>query len=136
MIKAIVKDENFLKVKSEAATKADLPIADDLFDTLRAHKADCVGMAANMIGFHKNMIVVSLGKMPLVMINPVIVKKKNPYPAEEGCLSLAGTRKTMRYREITVRFQNRNFEEVTQDFSGDVAQIIQHECDHLNGVLI
>ena len=117
-------------------TREDLPIAKDLQDTLAAHREDCVGMAANMIGYHKNMIIVSLGMMDLVMLNPVILKQWEPYEAEEGCLSLTGTRKTTRYQKITVQYQDMKMNQHTQDFTGWTAQIIQHECDHLEGKII
>ncbi len=136
MIKPIVRDIFFLRQKSEAAARTDLPIARDLEDTLRANRDRCVGMAANMIGYRKRMIIVSLGLADLVMINPVIVKKAGPYETEEGCLSLSGTRKTTRYQEITVEYQDKQFRKCTQEFSGWIAQIVQHECDHLEGILI
>ncbi|MBQ7433650.1 MAG: peptide deformylase [Lachnospiraceae bacterium] len=136
MIKSIVKDMMFLGQKSKPVTREDLSIANDLQDTLAAHRDGCVGMAANMIGYHKNMIIVSLGMMDLVMLNPVILKKSEPYEAEEGCLSLAGTRKTTRYQHITVQYQDMKMNQHTQDFKGWTAQIIQHECDHLEGKII
>lgn len=136
MIKPIVRDAFFLNQKSEEATKADLPIAQDLEDTLRANRERCVGMAANMIGYRKKIIIVATGFADLVMINPVITAKSDPFEAEEGCLSLPGTRKTTRYKSITVRYQDKKFAEHTQTFSGFIAQIIQHECDHLQGILI
>ena len=136
MIKPIVKDIMFLGQKSDPVTKADLPIAQDLKDTLAAHRDGCVGMAANMIGYKKNMIIVSLGIMDLVMLNPVITKKSGPYEAEEGCLSLTGTRKTTRYQKITVKYQDTSMKECVREFSGMAAQIIQHECDHLAGIII
>ena len=136
MIKPIVRDTFFLSQKAEEATKADLPIAQDLEDTLRANRERCVGMAANMIGYRKNMIIFATGFADIVMINPVITDKSEPYETEEGCLSLPGTRKTTRYKNITVSYQDKKFVEHTQDFSGYIAQIIQHECDHLAGILI
>lgn len=136
MIKPIVRDAFFLNQKSEEATKADLPIAQDLEDTLRANRERCVGMAANMIGYRKKIIIVATGFADLVMINPVITAKSDPFETEEGCLSLPGTRKTTRYKSITVRYQDKKFAEHTQTFSGFIAQIIQHECDHLQGILI
>ena len=136
MEKPIVRDAFFLNQKSTEATKADLPIAQDLEDTLRANRDRCVGMAANMIGYRKNMIIVATGFADIVMINPVITKKSGPYETEEGCLSLPGTRKTTRYKSITVRYQDKTFADHTQEFSGYIAQIIQHECDHLAGILI
>ena len=136
MIKPIVRDTFFLSQKSEDAIKADLPIAGDLEDTLKANRERCVGMAANMIGCKKNIIIVATGLADLVMINPVITEKQGPYETEEGCLSLPGTRKTIRYDRITVSYMDKKFIKHTQSFSGYIAQIIQHECDHLAGILI
>lgn len=136
MEKPIVRDAFFLNQKSEEATKADLPIAQDLEDTLRANRERCVGMAANMIGYRKKIIIIATGFADIVMINPVITHKSDPYEAEEGCLSLPGTRKTTRYKSITVSYMDKKFAKHTQDFSGYIAQIIQHECDHLAGILI
>lgn len=137
MIRDIVHDPMFLAQKSTPATETDKQVALDLLDTLRAHTAECVGMAANMIGVKKNIIVVSAGLGQFVMINPVITSKKKPYDTEEGCLSLlGGPRKCKRYEEIEVSFQDINFKQQKQNYSGWIAQIIQHEVDHLNGVLI
>ena len=136
MIKPIMRDAFFLNQKSEVATKVDLPIAADLENTLKANREHCVGMAANMIGYRKRIIIVATGLADLVMINPVITEKSEPYETEEGCLSLPGVRKTTRYKKITVRYLDKKFAEHTQSFSGYIAQIIQHECDHLEGVLI
>ncbi len=136
MKKLIVRDIFFLNQKSEDATKADLPVVQDLEDTLRANRERCVGMAANMIGYRKRIIIVSAGFADLVMINPVITEKSGEYETEEGCLSLSGVRKTKRYDQITVRYLDKKFAEHTQKFSGYIAQIIQHECDHLEGILI
>ncbi len=136
MVKSIVKDVMFLGQKSEPATKEDLYIAQDLKDTLAAHRDGCVGMAANMIGYKKKMIIVSLGIVDLVMLNPVITKKSGPYETEEGCLSLTGVRKTTRYQKITVKYQDTSMKQRVQEFSGWAAQIIQHECDHLEGIII
>ncbi len=136
MIKSIVKDILFLGQKSEPVTKADLFIAQDLKDTLAAHRDGCVGMAANIIGYKKRMIIVSLGLVDLVMLNPVITKKSGSYETEEGCLSLTGTRKTTRYKQITVKYQDTSMKVRIQEFSGWAAQIIQHECDHLEGIII
>ena len=136
MVKPIVRDAFFLNQKSEEATKVDLPVARDLEDTLKANRDRCVGMAANMIGSRKKIIIVATGFADMIMINPAITDKAEPYEAEEGCLSLPGTRKTTRYNRITVRYQDKKFEEHTQNFSGYIAQIIQHECDHLAGILI
>ena len=136
MIKPIVRDALFLNRKSEEATRADLPIVTDLEDTLKANRDRCVGMAANMIGYRKKIIIVASGLADIVMINPVITERAEPYEAEEGCLSLPGVRKTTRYNKITVRYTDKKFTEHTQSFSGYIAQIIQHECDHLEGILI
>ena len=136
MEKPIVRDAFFLNQKSAEATKVDLPIVQDLEDTLRANRERCVGMAANMIGYRKNIIIVATGFADIVMINPLITDKSEPYETEEGCLSLPGTRKTTRYRNITVSYQDKKFVKHTQNFSGYIAQIIQHECDHLAGILI
>ena len=136
MIREICKDEFFLSQKSEPATVADLEIAQDLLDTLAAHKDNCVGMAANMIGVRKNIIAVNMGFMNVAMFNPVIVKKSGAFETEEGCLSLIGVRKTTRYEEIEVEYEDMNFKKQHQKFSGWTAQIIQHECDHLEGIII
>ena len=136
MNKPIVRDAFFLNQKSDEATKVDLPIAQDLEDTLRSNRDRCVGMAANMIGYRKRIIIVAAGFVDIVMINPVITVKSEPYETEEGCLSLQGTRKTTRYKTITVDYLDKKFEKHTQSFSGYIAQIIQHECDHLEGILI
>lgn len=130
-------DPMFLACKSEPATEADKQVAMDLLDTLRAHTEECVGMAANMIGVKKNIIAVSAGLGQFVMINPVIVSKRKPYSTEEGCLSLlGGPRPCKRFEEIEVTYQDINFKAQRQKFGGWVAQIIQHEVDHLNGILI
>lgn len=136
MVKDIVRDTFFLNQKSDEAAKVDLPIVQDLEDTLRSNRDRCVGMAANMIGYRKRIIIVATGFADIVMINPVITGKNEPYEAEEGCLSLPGTRKTTRYKTITVDYLDKKFEKHTQTFSGYIAQIIQHECDHLEGILI
>lgn len=136
MIKPIVRDTFFLSRKSEEATKADITIVTDLEDTLKANRERCVGLAANMIGYRKKIIIVATGLADIVMINPVITIKDEPYETEEGCLSLPGVRKITRYKRITVRYMDRKFAEHTQSFSGYIAQIIQHECDHLEGILI
>ena len=136
MIKPIVRDAFFLNRKSEEATKADLTVAQDLEDTLRANRERCVGMAANMIGYRKRIIIVATGFADIVMINPVITDRSGAYETEEGCLSLPGVRKTTRYERITVKYLDKKFAEHTQSFSGYIAQIIQHECDHLEGILI
>lgn len=126
----------FLRRKAEPATKADLAVAQDLRDTLRAHRDECVGMAANMIGSAKAIIIVAMGPIDLVMLNPEITAKSGAFETEEGCLSLTGVRKTERYQKITIRYQDESFQEHTQDFTGYIAEIIQHECDHLKGILI
>ena len=136
MIKTIVRDLFFLGQKSEETTRKDGQVIQDLQDTLAAHREGCVGMAANMIGYRKRSIIVSTGFYDLVMNNPIILRKSNPYKTEEGCLSLDGVRKTTRYREIEVRYQDVSFRERRQSFSGFIAQIIQHEMDHLDGIII
>lgn len=136
MVREINHDTFFLGQKSEPATEADKGVAQDLLDTLKAHTDGCVGMAANMIGVKKNIIAVSMGPVDVVMFNPVIMRKSKPYEAEEGCLSLDGARKTTRYQEIDVVYQDMDFKKHRQSFSGFIAEIIQHECDHLEGILI
>ena len=136
MEKPIMKDVLFLQQSSEPATEADKSLILDLQDTLNAHRDHCVGMAANMIGVKKRMIVVAMGFMPVVMINPEILSKSGEYEAEEGCLSLTGTRKTTRYQDIEVKYQDPSFKWQRQKFSGPIAQAIQHECDHLEGKII
>ena len=136
MIQPIMKDPIFLAQKSAPATKEDLQVAQDLLDTLTAHKDGCVGMAANMIGVAKRIIAFDNEGKYMVMFNPEIVKRSEPYEAEEGCLSLPGTRKTKRYRSIKVRYQNGQLQTRFKTFTGWTAQIIQHEIDHCNGVLI
>ena len=137
MIRELVHDPMFLAQKSETATKEDLPIATDLIDTLNAHLDECVGMAANMIGFKKNIIIVSAGIGHLIMINPQIISKKKPYNTEEGCLSLlGGPRKCKHFDEIEVSYLDMNWKPHKQKYNGWIAQIIQHEVDHLHGVLI
>ncbi len=136
MIKPIVKDPIFLAQKSAPATVMDLPAARDLRDTLAAHRDGCVGMAANMIGVSKRIIIFDDNGAASLMFNPEIIKQSGPYEAEEGCLSLSGTRKARRYRSIKVRYQNERFETRLKTYTGWTAQIIQHEIDHCNGVLI
>ena len=136
MIKPIVKDVFFLGQKSETATKQDLSVGQDLMDTLRANQDHCVGMAANMIGVKKKIIIVNMGIMKVVMYNPVIVKKDTPYETEEGCLSLTGVRKTTRYQNIEIEYYDSSWKKHRQSYSGWTAQIIQHECDHLAGIII
>ena len=136
MIQPIMKDPIFLAQPSAPATEADLPVAQDLLDTLAAHKDGCVGMAANMIGVSKRIIVFDNEGTYMVMFNPEIVKCSQPYQAEEGCLSLAGRRTAKRYRSIKVQYQNDQFQTRLKTFTGWTAQIIQHEIDHWSGVLI
>lgn len=136
MIQPIMKDPIFLAQKSAPATKEDLQVAQDLLDTLTAYKDGCVGMAANMIGVSKRIIAFDNEGKYMVMFNPEIVKRSEPYEAEEGCLSLPGTRKAKRYRSIKVQYQNEQFQTRFKTFTGWTAQIIQHEIDHCNGVLI
>lgn len=136
MIKPICKDTFILSRKSVPATKADLPVVVDLLDTLKANKNECVGMAANMIGISKRIIVFCIGMAIVPMINPIIINRSNSFEAEEGCLSLNGTRKAIRYRTITVEFLNQNFKKQEQTLTGFPAQIIQHEIDHCDGILI
>ncbi|WP_349670861.1 peptide deformylase [Lacrimispora sp.] len=136
MIRPVMKDVVFLSQKSEPATEADKQVVQDLLDTLKANEEGCVGMAANMIGIRKRIIAVSIGFANIAMINPVIVKKSGVYETEEGCLSLIGVRNTTRYNEIEVEFQDMNFKKQCQKFSGWIAQIIQHEMDHCDGIVI
>ncbi|MBR3802473.1 MAG: peptide deformylase [Clostridia bacterium] len=137
MVKELIHDPILLSIKSEVATKEDLQAAQDLLDTLTAHKDDCVGMAANMIGVHKRIIAFDNDGTYMVMFNPEIIKKSEPYDAEEGCLSLlGGPRKCKRYKTIKVQWQTAEFQTRIKTFTGFPAQIIQHEVDHCNGVLI
>lgn len=136
MIKEIVQDIIFLSRPSEPAGKKDKAAARDLLDTLKANGGRCAGLAANMIGVSKRIIAVNMGRMNIAMINPVIVEKSSPYETEEGCLSLDGLRPVTRYQEITVEYLDENFRKQRQKFSGFTAQTIQHECDHLEGIII
>lgn len=136
MIREIMRDEAFLSQPSEAAVPEDLPTAQDLLDTLAAHQAGCVGMAANMIGVKKRIIAFDNDGRYMVMLNPEIIKKSGYYEAEEGCLSLSGTRKAKRWKSIKVQYQNEKFQVRFKTFTGWAAQIIQHEIDHCNGILI
>lgn len=136
MIQPIMKDPIFLAQKSAPATEQDLQAARDLLDTLTAHRDGCVGMAANMIGVSKRIIAFDNEGKYMVMFNPEIVRCAEPYEAEEGCLSLPGTRKARRYRSIKVKYQNEQFQTRLKTFTGWTAQIIQHEIDHCSGVLI
>lgn len=130
-------DPIFLAQKSVDATKDDIEVAKDLLDTIRAHTHECVGMAANMIGIKKNIIVIGAGLGQFVMINPKILSKDGPFETEEGCLSLlGGPRKCTRYENIEVSYLDINWNPKRQKYSGWTAQIIQHEIDHTNGVLI
>ena len=136
MIRDICKDDKFLAQRGETALPADLGIAQDLLDTLMAHKDGCVGMAANMIGVNKRIIAFDNEGTYTLMFNPVIVKHAGPYEAEEGCLSLTGTRKARRYQTIKVRWQNEAFQTRLKTFTGWTAEIIQHEIDHCDGIII
>ena len=136
MVREIMKDEAFLAEASEKATAEDTEIARDLLETLEAHKAGCVGMAANMIGVRKRIIAFDNEGSYMVMFNPEIVKKSGAYEAEEGCLSLTGTRKTRRWQSIKVQYQNEKMQIRLKIFTGWTAQIIQHEIDHCNGIII
>ncbi len=136
MIRELCKDPIFLSRRAEPAALEDLEVAGDLLDTLKAHKDGCVGMAANMIGVCKAIIAFENQGSYMVMFNPEILKKSQPYETEEGCLSLPGSRKTTRYQVIKVRWQNEKFQERIKTFSGFTAQIIQHEIDHCQGILI
>lgn len=136
MIKPIVRDIFFLGQKAERAVKADMAVCRDLLDTLQANRDRCVGMAANMIGVRKAVIVVHMGAADIVMFNPVVLKKEGPYEAEEGCLSLDGVRKTTRYEYIEVEFYDMSWKKRRQKLRGLPAQICQHELDHLEGILI
>ena len=136
MIREICKDEHFLAQKAEPAAPEDLPAAADLLETLIFHKEGCVGMAANMIGVRKRIIAVEAEDGYLVLFNPVILKKSGQYEAEEGCLSLEGVRKTKRWQSIKVQYQTMDGKLRIKTFTGWTAQIIQHEIDHCNGILI
>ena len=136
MIQVIMNDETFLSRKAEPAAQDDLATAQDLLDTLVAHKDGCVGMAANMIGVNKRIIAFDNEGSYMVMFNPEIIKKSGPYEAEEGCLSLTGIRKAKRWKSIKVQYQNEKFQTRFKTFTGWTAQIIQHEIDHCEGILI
>lgn len=136
MICEIMKDVAFLSQKAEPAARDDLPVADDLLETLEAHRDGCVGMAANMIGVNKRIIIFDNGGKYMVMFNPEIVKKAGPYEAEEGCLSLTGTHRAKRWKFIKVQYQNSDFQLRYKTFTGWTAQIIQHEIDHCEGIII
>ena len=137
MVRELMHDPLFLARKSEPATKEDLPVARDLLDTLAAHEDECVGMAANMIGVLKRIIVFDNEGTPMAMLNPEILKSSEPYNTEEGCLSLlGGPRPCRRYKKIKVRYETMELQSRIKTFTGFTAQIIQHEVDHLNGILI
>ena len=136
MVRQVVRDPLFLQQKSEPATEADKQVVADLIDTLNANREKCVGMAANMIGVKKQIIVVSAGPFVFPMINPVITKKSGMYKTEEGCLSLSGVRPCTRYKEIEVDYLDQNFQKQHGKFSNFTAQIIQHEIQHFGGELI
>ena len=136
MIREICKDEAFLAQKAAPATPEDLSVAADLLETLAHHQDGCVGMAANMIRANKPIIAFDNEGTYMVMFNPEIIKKSGPYDTEEGCLSLEGVRKTKRWKSIKVRWQNERFQERLKTFTGWTAQIIQHEIDHCEGIII
>lgn len=136
MVREIMRDEAFLAQKAEPAVQEDLGTAQDLLDTITAHKDGCVGMAANMIGVNKRIIIFDNEGKYMVMFNPEIIKKSGPYEAEEGCLSLTGTRTAKRWKSIKVQYQNEQFQTRFKTFTGWTAQIIQHEIDHCEGILI
>lgn len=136
MVREIMRDESFLAQKAEPATPADLEVARDLLETLQANQAGCVGMAANMIGVNKRIIAFDNGGTYMVMFNPEIVKRATPYQAEEGCLSLLGVRPAKRWKSIKVQYQNEKFQTRFKTYTGWTAQIIQHEIDHCEGVII
>lgn len=136
MIREICKDVIFLAQKAEPATPEDLPVAADLLETLEHHKDGCVGMAANMIGFNKRIIAFDNEGEYMVMFNPEILRKTGPYETEEGCLSLTGVRPTKRWKAIKVKWQNEKFQQRIKNFTGWTAEIIQHEIDHCDGIII
>ena len=136
MIKTICKDTFFLSKKAIKATKNDVQVGIDLLDTLKAHKHECVGMAANMIGSNLAIIVINMGVVDVVMFNPKIICKSESYKIEEGCLSLNGVRSCIRYKKIKVEYYDFDFNKHTNEYSDVIAEIIQHEIDHLNGILI
>ncbi len=136
MVREIVHDPIFLAQPSAAATEQDLPVAEDLMDTLRANLDRCVGMAANMIGKKKRIIAIAKGPMVIAMLNPKILSREEEYEAEEGCLSLEGTRKVKRYRSIRVKWQDMKMQEHVGTLDGFQAQIVQHEIDHCDGILV
>jgi len=136
VVKPICRDVMFLKRKSLPATEKDKKIIEDLIDTLKHHSNECVGMAANMIGENKRIIIAHLGFFDEIMVNPVIVEKDEPYETKESCLSLVGFREVTRYNRIKVEYLNKEFEQKVIDLQGFSAQIVQHECDHLEGIIV
>ena len=136
MVRELMHDPIFLAQKSTEAGKEDLAVAKDLLETLAAHKETCVGMAANMIGVEKRIIAFDNGGKYMVMLNPEFIKQSGEYETEESCLSLVGERKTTRYEEIEVEYEDMQFNKQRRKYSGWTAQIIQHECDHLEGIII
>ena len=137
MVRPIIHDPILLARKSVPARKEDIPVVQDLLETLAAHKENCVGMAANMIGVHKRIIAFDNEETYMAMLNPEIITRSGEYEAEEGCLSLlGGPRKTVRYRKIKVKYQTEQLQVRLKTFTGWTAQIIQHEIDHCNGILI
>lgn len=136
MVKPIVKDTIFLAQKSVPATEEDKQVIEDLMDTMVAHRLECVGMAANMIGVNKRIIGICMGDLRFVLINPRITKKIGPFKTEESCLSLEGVRSTTRYKTIDVEYLDKDFKKQKQRYTGYLAQIILHEYDHLEGIVI
>ena len=136
MVRQIIRDTFFLSQKSESASAADRDAVRDLIDTVRANADRCAGMAANMIGIRKRIIAFNAGPLTVALINPEIIRREQPYEAEEGCLSLSGVRKTTRYQTIEVRYLDTSFKPRKQVYTGWIAQVIQHEIDHCNGILI
>jgi len=136
MVKSIMKDIFFLGQKSEPATEADFQVIQDLLDTLKANEEGCVGLAANIIGVKKRIIAINMAGANVALINPAIVNKSGDYEVEEGCLSLIGVRKAVRYKEIEVDYLDSGFKKRRDKYSGWIAQIIQHEVDHCNGIII
>ena len=135
MIKKIVRDQMFLSLKATLATRKDLDVANDLSDTINVHD-NCIGMAANMIGINKRIIIIKLGMMKMIMFNPVLINKAYPYETYEGCLSLDGVRKTVRYKNIEVEYYDAKWHKQKIKLSGLSAQIFLHEMDHLEGIII
>ena len=136
MERKIVRDVLFLSQPSSVATKADQTVITDLKDTLKAHHDNCAGMAANMIGYHKRIIIVNALLNYIVMVNPVIISQSGPYQTKESCLSLDGERPTKRFEKIKVQYLDEHFKPIMQEYSGFIAQVIQHEIDHCNGIII